>query len=155
MRQIILNDIAGPHVPFAHTAERGAMILPRAVDLVLRLRQLQQIGGTCEPLHILFARSVVPLNSWRVFGATEMTCFHGDFDIASFEAGRGLWHARSRCANRQPLTINRAALSRMDVGFAWPDRTAAIADAKIHTDRFGPHLASHDASSGMQLATLA
>jgi hypothetical protein len=67
----------------------------------------------------------------------EMTCLYDGFDIVSFEAGRGLWHARIRRADQQPVVIDGIAFSALDVGFAWNDPEAAIADAKSHIDRFG------------------
>ena len=35
-----------------------------------------------------------------------MTCLYDGFDIESFEAGRGLWHARIRRADQQPFVID-------------------------------------------------
>ena len=35
-----------------------------------------------------------------------MTCLYEGYAIESFEAGRGLWHARIRRADRRPLVIN-------------------------------------------------
>ena len=84
-----------------------------------------------------------------------MTSFHGEFGIESFEAGRGLWHARIRRANHEPLIINGVAFPHLEVGFAWPDKTAAIEDAKIHIDRFGPRWAACDETSVTQLTTIA
>jgi hypothetical protein len=66
-----------------------------------------------------------------------MTSFYEDFAIECFEAGRGLWHARIRRADRKPLVINGVAFPLLEVGFAWSDRKAAIEDAKSHIDRFG------------------
>jgi hypothetical protein len=76
----------------------------------------------------------------------EMACLYDGFDIESFEAGKGLWHARIRRADQQPVVIDGIAFAALDVGFAWNDPEAAIADAKSHIDRFG--LASHGASQG-------
>jgi hypothetical protein len=90
-----------------------------------------------------------------VWGATEMTSFHGEFGIESFEVGRGLWHARIRRANHEPLIINGVAFRHLEVGFAWPDRTAAINDAKAHIDRFGPRWAARDDTSGTHITTIA
>jgi hypothetical protein len=66
-----------------------------------------------------------------------MTCFYDDLAIDCFEAGRGLWHARIRRADLGPLVINGVSFPSLEVGFAWSDRQAAIADAKRHIDRFG------------------
>ena len=66
-----------------------------------------------------------------------MTCRYDGFDIESFEAGKGLWHARIRRTDRQPLVIDGICFATLDVGFAWNDPEQAIADAKSHIDRFG------------------
>jgi hypothetical protein len=77
-----------------------------------------------------------------------MSCLYDGFDIESFEAGKGLWHARIRRADQQPVVIDGISFSALDVGLAWTDREQAIADAKSHIDRFGlgspgaPHAAS-------------
>lgn len=66
-----------------------------------------------------------------------MTCLYDGFDIESFEAGKGLWHARIRRADQQPVVIDGISFAALDIGFAWSDREEAIADAKSHIDRFG------------------
>lgn len=66
----------------------------------------------------------------------HMTYLYEGYDIESFEAGRGLWHARIRRANQKPLLINGYAFPALEVGFAWSDPDAAVADAKHHIDRF-------------------
>jgi hypothetical protein len=66
-----------------------------------------------------------------------MTFLYDGFDIESFEAGKGLWHARIRRADQQPVVIDGIAFVALDVGFAWSDPDEAIADAKSHIDRFG------------------
>jgi hypothetical protein len=65
-----------------------------------------------------------------------MICLYGEYAIEPFEAGRGLWHARIRRADRAALVINDHAFASLEVGFAWPDPDAAINDAKRHIDRF-------------------
>jgi hypothetical protein len=60
---------------------------------------------------------------------------YGGFEIGSFEAGRGLWHARILRTDRAPVLIDGIAFPALEAGFAWPDREAAIADAKILIDR--------------------
>ena len=84
-----------------------------------------------------------------------MTTFHGEFGIESFEAGRGLWHARIRRANYEPLIIDGIAVPHLEVGFAWPDGTAAIDDAKAHIDRFGRRLLARHNTSRIQRTTIA
>ena len=56
------------------------------------------------------------------------------FDIEPFEAGNGLWHARIRRADQKPVLIDGISFSALEVGFAWSDPDAAIADAKIQID---------------------
>lgn len=68
-----------------------------------------------------------------------MMCLYQGYDIESFEAGRGLWHARIRRADKTPLVINGCDFPALEVGFAWDDPDAAIADAKHHIDRFAHH----------------
>ena len=63
-------------------------------------------------------------------------CYDG-FDIESFEAGRDLWHARIRRADAAPLIIDGVPFPVLELGFAWSDPDAAIADAISHIDRFG------------------
>jgi hypothetical protein len=67
---------------------------------------------------------------------------YGGFEIQSFEAGRGLWHARIQRADQAPVMIDGMAFPILEVGFAWSDPEAAIADAKAHIDRFKPRFAN-------------
>jgi hypothetical protein len=60
---------------------------------------------------------------------------HDGFQIEPFEAGKGLWHARIQRADRKPVIIDGDLFSTLEVGFAWTNREAAIADAKAHIDR--------------------
>jgi hypothetical protein len=71
---------------------------------------------------------------------------YGGFEIQSFEAGRGLWHARIQRADQEPVVIDGMAFPTLEVGFAWSDPEAAIADAKAHIDRFGPRFAVRPAT---------
>jgi hypothetical protein len=64
-----------------------------------------------------------------------MTFHYDGFSSESFEAGSGLWHARIRRADYKPLLIDGALFTKVEVGFAWPDQNAAVADAKKHIDR--------------------
>jgi hypothetical protein len=66
---------------------------------------------------------------------------YGSFEIRSFEAGKGLWHARIRRIDQQPVVIDGIPFPTLEVGFAWSDPDAAIAHAKAHLDRFGPRCA--------------
>jgi hypothetical protein len=56
------------------------------------------------------------------------------FQIKAFEAGRGLWHARIRRADLMPVVIDGVSFPELEVGFAWSDEVAAIADAKTRID---------------------
>lgn len=76
-----------------------------------------------------------------------MTCLYDGFDIESFEAGKGLWHARIRRADLRPVVIDGISFATLDVGFAWNDPEEAIADAKSHIDRF--RLASQGAQDAV------
>jgi hypothetical protein len=64
-----------------------------------------------------------------------MQCDYDGFEIEPFEAGRGLWHARIWRADRKPVIIDGVLFAALEVGFAWSDPQAAIADAKIQIDR--------------------
>lgn len=75
-----------------------------------------------------------------------MAFLYDGFDIESFEAGKGLWHARIRRADREPLVIDGIAFTALDVGFAWNDPEAAIDHARSHIDRCG--LSSQGTSQG-------
>jgi hypothetical protein len=63
-----------------------------------------------------------------------MQCDHDGFRIESFEAGTGLWHARIRRADFEPVIIDGVLFSTLEVGFAWSDPDAAIADAITQID---------------------
>ena len=67
---------------------------------------------------------------------------YGGFEIQSFEAGRGLWHARIQRVDLEPVVIDGLSFPRLEVGFAWSDPEAAIADAIAHIDRFKPRFAA-------------
>jgi hypothetical protein len=53
---------------------------------------------------------------------------------SNFEVGRGLWHARFRRADDEPVIIDGVLLPALNVGFAWPDPDTAVADAKLQID---------------------
>jgi hypothetical protein len=57
------------------------------------------------------------------------------FAIETFEAGKGLWHARITRADLKPVTIDGVLFSALEVGFAWSSPDAAVADAKTQIDR--------------------
>jgi hypothetical protein len=56
------------------------------------------------------------------------------FQIEFFEAGKGLWHARIRRADQEPVVIDGVLFSTLEVGFAWSSPDAAVADAKTQID---------------------
>jgi hypothetical protein len=64
-----------------------------------------------------------------------MAFIYQGYDIESFEAGKGLWHARIRRTDLKPLLIDGALFPKVEVGLAWPDPEAAIADAKQRIER--------------------
>ncbi|WGS00207.1 hypothetical protein MTX26_04955 [Bradyrhizobium sp. ISRA443] len=61
---------------------------------------------------------------------------YGGFQIKSFEVGAGQWHARIQRVDQKPVVIDGISFPTLDIGFAWSDQDAAIADAKKHIDRF-------------------
>ena len=65
-----------------------------------------------------------------------MTQIYGEYDIESFEMGRGQWHARIRRADERPVLINGTPFPTLHVGFAWATAEAAVEDARRHIDRF-------------------
>jgi hypothetical protein len=69
----------------------------------------------------------------EIGGGSKMN--HDGFAIETFEAGRGLWHARIRRADRKPVVIDGVLFPAIEVGFAWSDPEAAIEDAKNQIDR--------------------
>ena len=64
-----------------------------------------------------------------------MQCDYDGYRIECFEAGTGLWHARIRRADLSPVIIDGVLFSALEVGFAWSDPDAAIADAKMQIER--------------------
>ena len=81
-----------------------------------------------------------------------MARFYDGFDIESFEAGRNLWHARIRRADLTPVIIDGVPFPALELGFAWSDPDAAIADAIHHIDRFGLRYAAAAPSAQNTLA---
>jgi len=71
-----------------------------------------------------------------------MTLLYDGYDIESFEAGRGLWHARIRRADHLPVVIDGCPFPTLEVGFAWFAEGAAIEHAKQHIDRCKHHWAA-------------
>ena len=43
---------------------------------------------------------------------------YAGFEIQSFEAGKGLWHARIQRADHAPVVIDGMAFPTLEVGFA-------------------------------------
>ena len=80
---------------------------------------------------------------------------YGGFEIQSFEAGRGLWHARIQRADLKPVVIDGMSFPTLEVGFAWSDPEAAIADAKAHIDRFKPRFSTAQPMPTAELPTKA
>jgi hypothetical protein len=59
---------------------------------------------------------------------------YNGFQIEAFELGKGLWHARIRREDSEPVVIDGVSFPELEVGFAWSDAGAAIADAKTRID---------------------
>ena len=57
------------------------------------------------------------------------------FAIECYEAGKGLWHARLRRADQQPVIVGGVSFSTIEIGFAWSDPGSAAADARNQIDR--------------------
>jgi hypothetical protein len=70
-----------------------------------------------------------------------------DFEIEPFELGRGLWHARFRRADKQPVSINGVLFSTLNAGLAWPSPDAAVDDAKAAIDRLTKVIVASGANS--------
>jgi hypothetical protein len=60
---------------------------------------------------------------------------HQGFAIECYEAGKGLWHARLRRTDLEPVTIGGVSFSTLEIGFAWPDSDSAATDARNQIDR--------------------
>src|SRR2546430_9637026 len=96
---------------------------------------LRRYFPECERLHISRADPAVCCQSSEA-PERAMTTLYDGFDIESFEAGKGLWHARIRPADQRPVVIDGISFSAPDVGFASNDPQQAIADAQRHIHRF-------------------
>ena len=71
---------------------------------------------------------------------------YSGFEISSFEAGKGLWHAKIQRADREPVVIDGISFPKLEVGFAWPDPDLAILHAKSVVDRFQQRFGTDQAS---------
>jgi hypothetical protein len=88
----------------------------------------------CEAVHTGFCRRVICCGARKTLENRDM--IYGGFEINSFEAGKGLWHARIQRADHAPVVIDGISFPALEVGFAWTDQEAAIADAKTLIDQF-------------------
>src|SRR5215470_3261018 len=89
---------------------------------------------SCEWLHTLREKIMVRSDDGTSGGGRPMTylhktclhntCLYNGYDIESFEAGRGLWHARIRRVDQKPLIISGHPFPSLEVGFAWSDQDA-------------------------------
>src|SRR6266404_5630419 len=70
------------------------------------------------PAYASFGSGKIPKNTW----SHEMN--YDGFKIESFEAGKGLWHARIRRLDQKPVVIDGVLFSALEVGFAWSDPDA-------------------------------
>src|SRR4051812_42133324 len=58
-----------------------------------------------------------------------------DFEIEAFEIGRGQWHARFRRIDRKAMFLDGISMDKVELGFAWTEPEAALADARSCIDR--------------------
>jgi len=65
-----------------------------------------------------------------------MICHYDGFNIESFEAGTGLWHATIRRSDLSLIAIDGVLFPALQLGFAWPNSDAAVADATKRIDQF-------------------
>jgi hypothetical protein len=84
-----------------------------------------------------------------------MNCDYDGFKIESFEAGEGLWHARFRRADLTPVIIDGVLFSALEVGFAWSDPDAAVADAKVQIDRLNQRAVTAGSRPQVELSAAA
>ena len=95
-----------------------------------RTRPERSAAG-CEPVHTRSDRLVFCFGLLTLRGR-DMN--YDGFQIDAFEAGRGLWHARIRRADLEPVIIDGVSFPELEVGFAWSNADAAVADAKTRID---------------------
>jgi hypothetical protein len=108
----------------------------RAPVVATHTKKWQETGRECERVHIGFCDRMFPSTLEITWGKCTMKCDYDGFKIESFEIGKGLWHARIRRADLLPVVIDGVLFSSLEVGFAWSDPDAAIADAKGRIDHF-------------------
>jgi hypothetical protein len=111
---------------------------PGPISAALAPRFRSKNCARCELVHTGFNRTVFV---WLREKSGRCAMIYGGFEIQSFEAGRGLWHARIQRADLEPVVIDGLSFPMLEVGFAWSDPEAAIEDAKAHIDRFRPRFA--------------
>jgi len=58
-----------------------------------------------------------------------------EFEIEAFEIGRGQWHARFRRIDGKPVFVDGLSMNKVELGFAWCQPEAALADARNCIDR--------------------
>jgi hypothetical protein len=56
------------------------------------------------------------------------------FEIETFEVGRGFWHARFHRADRKPMVLDGERFAMLHPGVGWPTSSAAVADAEHFID---------------------
>jgi hypothetical protein len=69
-----------------------------------------------------------------------MAFAYGEFQIETFEMGRGLWHARAHRTDGKPMLLEGAEFSEIQVGFSWPTAEQALVDAQAFLQRLGSRL---------------
>ena len=60
--------------------------------------------------------------------------YYRDFEIETFEVGKGQWHARFRRKDSGPTIIDGLEFDSVHVGFAWTTNEAAAHDARTYID---------------------
>jgi len=63
--------------------------------------------------------------------------FYREFEIETFEVGRGQWHARVRRRDRAPTVVDGIEFEVLHIGFAWSTNEAAESDARNYIDNMG------------------
>jgi hypothetical protein len=63
-----------------------------------------------------------------------------EFQIETFEAGRGLWHARALRADGEPILLDGTPFPEIHVGICWPALEQALLDAQAFLERIGSRL---------------
>jgi hypothetical protein len=69
-----------------------------------------------------------------------MAFAYREFQIETFEMGRGLWHARAHRTDGRPIFLDGTEFSELHVGFSWPTVEQALVDAEEFLNRISGRL---------------